>query len=117
MVRLVPGDAGVIFQLQHLLNHGHGIRRPFSLVILVPHGKTNLRLARLALLEDVPLTVFRISKVAMETTQELQQCRARTNFALLDYKIREPTLQSLKFHFRGRYNQLAPVPGVGCSSL
>jgi len=63
MARLISGDAGVIFQLQHLLNHDHSIRRTVSLVILVPHGKTNLGLARLALLEDVPLTVFRISKV------------------------------------------------------
>jgi len=63
MIRLVSGDAGVIFQLQHLLNHGHGIRRTFSLVILVPDSKTILGLARLARIEDVPLTVFRISKV------------------------------------------------------
>ena len=60
MVRLVPGDAGVIFQLQHLLNHDHSIRRTLSLMILVPYGKPILGLARLSLLEDVPLTVFRI---------------------------------------------------------
>ncbi len=50
MVRLVPGNAGVIFQLQHLLNHAHSIRHTLSLVILVPHGKTILGLARLDLL-------------------------------------------------------------------
>ncbi len=62
MVRSVPGNAGVIFQLQHLLNHAHSIRHTLSLVILVPHGKTILGLARLDLLDDAPLTVFRISK-------------------------------------------------------
>ena len=79
MVRLVPGDAGVIFQLQHLLNHGYGIRRTLSLVILVPHGKTILGLARLALLEDVKLTVFRISKIGHGATQKSKQCRVWTS--------------------------------------
>jgi hypothetical protein len=55
---VIPWDAGVIFQLQHLLDHAHSIRRTFSLVILVPHGKASLGLARLAHLKDVPLTVF-----------------------------------------------------------
>jgi len=57
MVRLISGDTGVILQLQHLLDHAHGIRRTLSLMILVPHGKTTLRLACLALIEDMPITV------------------------------------------------------------
>lgn len=63
MAGLVSGDAGVLFQLQHFLNHTGSKRRALGLMILVPHGKTILGLARLTLLEDVPLTVFRISKV------------------------------------------------------
>ena len=57
MVRLIPGDAGVIFQLQHLLNHAHGIRCTLSLVILVPHGKTLLSLVSPGHFEDMPITV------------------------------------------------------------
>ena len=57
MVRLVPGDAGVIFQLQHFLNHAHGVRRTVSLVILVPHSQTTLSLALFGLLENMPITV------------------------------------------------------------
>ena len=57
MVRLISRDAGVIFQLQHFLDHAHGIRRTLSLMILVPHSKTTLSLACLALIEDMPITV------------------------------------------------------------
>ena len=57
MVCLVPGNAGVIFQLQHLLNHAHRIRRTLSLMIFVPYSKTTLTLARHGVLEDMPITV------------------------------------------------------------
>ena len=58
MVRLVPGDAGVLFQLQHLLNHAHGVRRTLRLMILVPHGQTTFSLALIGLLKDMPITVL-----------------------------------------------------------
>ena len=70
MVRLVPWDSGVIFQLQHLLNHAHSIRRTLSLMVLVPHGNTTLGLTCLALIEDMPITVSRISKIGHGATQE-----------------------------------------------
>jgi len=57
MVRLISGDAGVIFQLQHLLNHAHSKRRTLRLMFLVPYGKTTLRLACPAFIEDMPITV------------------------------------------------------------
>jgi hypothetical protein len=57
MVRLISGNAGVIFQLQHLLNHAHSIRRTLRLMFLVPDGKTTLRLACPAFIEDMPITV------------------------------------------------------------
>lgn len=55
MVRLAPRDAGVIFQLQHRLDHAHRIRRTLSIMILVPYGETALNLARQGFLEDMLL--------------------------------------------------------------
>ena len=58
MMRLVPWDTGVIFQLQHLLDHAHRIRRTLSLMIFVPYSKTTLTLACHGFLEDMPITVW-----------------------------------------------------------
>ena len=57
IARLIPGDAGIIFQLQHLLNHSHCIRRTLSFMIFVPYSKTTLTLACHHFFEDMPITV------------------------------------------------------------
>ena len=46
-------------------------------MIFVPHGKATPGLTFLAILENIPITVFRKSKVGHGVTQELKQCRTR----------------------------------------
>ena len=62
----------------------------------------------------MPKWFFRNLLNELETSRRPTKMIARAwgSVVLLDYEMREPTLQSLTFHLRGRYNQLALVPAV-----
>jgi hypothetical protein len=62
-------------------------------MIFVPHGKTTLSLAFLALVENIPIALFGKSKIGHGVTQELEQCRAL--YARPDYSKNQYTTLSI----------------------